>query len=55
MNFFKEFTEIFGIQKSLTDLQRQYNEELGKTIGASEAEKANLQSCHETRIVVLKL
>ena len=38
------FTEIFGIQKSLTDLQRQYNEELGKTIGASEAEKANLQS-----------
>jgi lambda family phage tail tape measure protein len=38
------FTEIFGIQKSLTDLQRQYNEELGKSIGASESEKVNLQS-----------
>jgi len=38
------FAEIFGIQKSLTDLQGQYNEELGKSIGASEAEKANLQS-----------
>jgi lambda family phage tail tape measure protein len=38
------FTEIFGIQKSLTDLQGQYNEELSKSIGASEAEKANLQS-----------
>lgn len=38
------FKDIFGIQKSLTDLQRQYNEELSKSIGSTEAEKANLQS-----------
>jgi hypothetical protein len=38
------FKDIFGVQKTVVDLQRQYNEELSKSIGASEAEKANLQS-----------
>jgi lambda family phage tail tape measure protein len=38
------FKDIFGVQKTVVDLQRQYNEELTKSIGSSEAEKANLQS-----------